>query len=81
MRLNDLTSKILGGGMITRDEAMSLLDAPLEDLRISSKAITERFFKEKVELCCISNGKYFVYNQYICFNNGGNGKPETCQHS
>jgi biotin synthase len=57
MRLNDLTSKILDGGMITREEAEFLLDQPLEDLRQSAKAITSRFFKEKVELCCISNGK------------------------
>ncbi len=57
MRLNDLTSKILDGGMIDRDEANFLLTVPLEELRQSAKAITGRFFKEKVELCCISNGK------------------------
>ncbi len=57
MRLNELTSKILDGYLITREEAQKLLHADLEDLRQSAKKITERFFKEKVELCCISNGK------------------------
>ncbi|MDY6322505.1 MAG: biotin synthase BioB [Succinivibrio sp.] len=57
MKVSDLTAKIIGGALIDRDEARFLLSAPLEDLRVSAKAITSHFFKEKVELCCISNGK------------------------
>lgn len=57
MQLSDLTQKILDGYLITRDEAVELIDAPLEDLRVSASTITRHFFKEKVELCCISNGK------------------------
>ena len=57
MKVSDLTAKIIGGALIDRDEARFLLSAPLEDLRVSTKAITSHFFKEKVELCCISNGK------------------------
>lgn len=57
MKVSDLTAKIIGGALIDRNEARFLLSAPLEDLRVSAKAITSHFFKEKVELCCISNGK------------------------
>ena len=57
MKVSDLTAKIIGGALIDRDEARFLLSAPLEDQRVSAKAITSHFFKEKVELCCISNGK------------------------
>lgn len=57
MQLEKLTDLILDGYLINRDEALELLNLPLEQLRVSAKKITGHFFKEKVELCCISNGK------------------------
>ena len=57
MQLEKLTDQILQGYLINRDEALKLVEYPLEQLRISAKKITGHFFKEKIELCCISNGK------------------------
>ncbi len=57
MQLEKLTDQILNGYLISRDEALELLNEPLEALRVSAKKITSHFFKEKIELCCISNGK------------------------
>ena len=57
MQLEKLTDLIIDGYLIQRDEALELLNLPLEELRLSAKKITAHFFKEKVELCCISNGK------------------------
>ena len=66
MQLEKLTDQILEGYLINRNEALELVKLPLEQLRDSAKKITAHFFKEKVELCCISNGK--------CGNCTENGK-------
>lgn len=57
MQLKDLADKIIDGYEITKDEALELYDAPLDELRESASKITSHFFKEAIELCCISNGK------------------------
>ncbi len=57
MQLKDLADKIIDGYEITKEEALELYDAPLEELRESASKITSHFFKEAIELCCISNGK------------------------
>ncbi|MBQ9273534.1 MAG: biotin synthase BioB [Succinivibrio sp.] len=57
MQIDHITEHILKGGAITREEAWLLLKLPLEELRVSAKRLTEEFFQDKVELCCISNGK------------------------
>lgn len=57
MQLKDLADKIIDGYEITKEEALELYDAPLEDLKESARKITSHFFKEAIELCCISNGK------------------------
>lgn len=57
MQLKDLADKIIDGYEITKEEALELYDAPLEDLKESASKITSHFFKEAIELCCISNGK------------------------
>lgn len=57
MQLKDLADKIIDGYEITKEEALELYDAPLDELRESANKITSHFFKEAIELCCISNGK------------------------
>lgn len=57
MQLKELADKIIDGYEITKEEALELYDAPLEELKESASKITSHFFKEAIELCCISNGK------------------------
>lgn len=57
MQLKDLADKIIDGYEITKEEALELYDATLEELKESASKITSHFFKEAIELCCISNGK------------------------
>ena len=57
MQLKDLADKIIDGYEITKEEALELYDAPLDELKKSASKITSHFFKEAIELCCISNGK------------------------
>lgn len=57
MQLKDLADKIIDGYEITKEEALELYDAPLDELKESASKITSQFFKEAIELCCISNGK------------------------
>lgn len=57
MQLKDLADKIIDGYEITKEEALELYDAHLDELRESASKITSHFFKEAIELCCISNGK------------------------
>jgi len=57
VQLKDLADKIIDGYEITKEEALELYDAPLEELKESASKITSHFFKEAIELCCISNGK------------------------
>ena len=57
MQLKDLADKIIDGYEISKEEALELYDAPLEELKESASKITSHFFKEAIELCCISNGK------------------------
>lgn len=57
MQLKDLADKIIDEYEITKEEALELYDAPLDELRESASKITSHFFKEAIELCCISNGK------------------------
>lgn len=57
MQLKDLADKIIDGYEITKEEALELYDSPLDELKKSASKITSHFFKEAIELCCISNGK------------------------
>lgn len=57
MQLKDLADKIIDGYEITKEEALELYDAPLDELMEGASKITSHFFKEAIELCCISNGK------------------------
>ncbi len=57
MYLQDLTKKILGGTQITREEAISLLDSDLEELRRAADEIRAHFCGDAFDLCVIINGK------------------------
>ena len=57
MQLKELSEKIINGYKITREEAIELYHAPLEELKESATKLTRHFFKEDLEFCCISNGK------------------------
>lgn len=58
MKLAEITRKIIHENYeVSREEALELVEVPLEELRASAKAVTAAFFKDKVELCCISNAK------------------------
>lgn len=57
MQLKDLADSVIHGYEVTREEALELYNAPLELLKEGASKITSAFFKEALELCCISNGK------------------------
>ena len=57
MQLEKLAEKIISGYVLTKEEALELYKAPLEVLKESASKITHHFFKDDLELCCISNGK------------------------
>lgn len=57
MIVEELKSKILNGGEITRDEAISLIDAPLGELCEAADEIRERFCGDIFDMCTIINGK------------------------
>lgn len=58
MDLKNLTAKIIDEDYIlNKDEALALVHCDLDSLKDSATAITQAFFKDKIELCAISNGK------------------------
>ncbi len=57
MQLKDLADKVIDGYQLNREEAIELYNAPLDLLKEGASKITSNFFKNAIELCCISNGK------------------------
>lgn len=55
--VNELKTKVLQGGTITRAEAITLLNAPLEELTKAANAIREKICGGGFDLCTIVNGK------------------------
>ncbi len=53
----ELTRKVLNGGETTREEALELYDAPLDELTVAANEIRERFCKRDFDLCSIVNAK------------------------
>ncbi|MCM1256390.1 MAG: biotin synthase BioB [Roseburia sp.] len=49
--------KIFAGGLLEKQEAMELLDAPLEELSRAAGEIRERFCGNRFDMCAIINGK------------------------
>jgi len=55
--LNNLKKKIYGGYEISKDEALILIDLPLEELCKSANEIREHFCQNDFDICTIINGK------------------------
>lgn len=53
----ELKEKILNGGLITRDEALKLVDAPLEELCEAANEIRKKMSGNGFDICTIINGK------------------------
>lgn len=56
-KVHDLKEKILANTQITRDEALSLMDAPLESLTAAADEIRRHFCGNTFDMCTIINGK------------------------
>lgn len=55
--LEELKKKILDGGQASREEALLLADAPLEELSAAANEIRERICGSGFDICTIINGK------------------------
>lgn len=55
--VEQLKNKVLGGGEVTREEALELMDAPLEVLSQAADQLREHFCGDRFDLCTIVNGK------------------------
>ena len=55
--LSKYKNKVLQGGMLTRQEALQLVDAELQELSSAANEIRAYFCQNQVDLCCIINGK------------------------
>ncbi len=57
MNIEALALEVISGKKLSKDEARSVYEAPLEAISAGAKKITEHFFKDALEFCSISNGK------------------------
>jgi biotin synthase len=55
--VSQLKEKILAGSLITKEEAMTLADVPLEELTAAADEIRARFCDNGFDVCTIINGK------------------------
>ena len=55
--IQELKTRILNGGMISREEALALYEAPLEELCSAARQIQLHFCQNRFDLCTIINGK------------------------
>lgn len=55
--VEELKQKVLGGGEVTREEALKLVEAPLEELAQAADQLREHFCGDRFDLCTIVNGK------------------------
>lgn len=55
--MEELKKKILDGGQASREEALLLADAPLEELAAAANEIRERICGNGFDICTIINGK------------------------
>lgn len=55
--INTLKEKIIGGGLIDKSEAMSLLDVDIEQLCAAADKIRSKLNGRKIDTCTILNGK------------------------
>lgn len=57
MNINELKSKIISGYLINKEEAMSLITAPLDELCRAADEIREKMCGDTFDMCTIINGK------------------------
>lgn len=57
MNLHELTSEVLNGKQITREEALFLYDQPLNELCESADQIRRHFCADRFDICTIVNAK------------------------
>jgi len=57
MNIDELTSKVISGQPLSKDEAYAVYTAPLESISMGAQKITAHFFHDALEFCSISNGK------------------------
>lgn len=55
--VEQLKNKVLGGGEVTREEALELMDTPLEELSQAADQLREHFCGDRFDMCTIVNGK------------------------
>ena len=55
--VSELKKKILDGGQISRDEALKLIDAPLEELCDAADELRKQFCGSSFDICTIVNAK------------------------
>ena len=55
--VEQLKNKVLDGGEVTREEALELMDMPLEELSQAANQLREHFCGDRFDLCTIVNGK------------------------
>lgn len=55
--VEQLKNKVLGGGEVTREEALGLMDTPLEELSQAADQLREHFCGDRFDMCTIVNGK------------------------
>lgn len=55
--VEQLKNKVLAGGEVTREEALGLMDAPLEALSQAADQLREHFCGDRFDLCTIVNSK------------------------
>lgn len=55
--VEELKEKVLAGGEVTREEALELVEAPLEELAQAADQLREHFCGDRFDLCTIINGK------------------------
>lgn len=55
--VEELKKKVLAGGEVTREEALELVEAPLEELTQAADQLREHFCGDRFDLCTIVNGK------------------------
>ena len=58
--LSKYKNKVLQGGMLTRQEALQLVDAELQELSSAANEIRAYFCQNQVDLCCIINGSIYI---------------------
>ena len=57
MNINELTQEVLDGYHVTREEALELLDVPLDDLTGHADILREHFCRNNFDVCTIINVK------------------------